>query len=267
MNRRRYGQILNLFISGVTFLTLTACTNQHKKSNFTLFAAASLSHVIPPAFLTLQDSFPDFRFVFNFASSSMLARQIIAGARPEIFISANREWMSKLTTDKVIQPNRVQSFMKNKLVAIQPRQSAVKLGELADLQKKAIQRIALGDPAHVPVGKYAKSALQNVGLWEKIEPKIIPAMDARAALVFVESREVDAGIAYLTDAGSSDKVNMAFIFPDSAQPDIQYQIALIKNNPRNRQLLRIFLTSKAINEIFAEAGFIVSVKEKRMVVF
>ena len=246
---------INWIFAAAILLTNSSCTNQQNKSKITIFAAASLAKVVPQAFSCLQDAFPDCRFVFNFASSSFLARQIIAGAQPDLFLSANQKWTDVLKHEKIIAPDALHAFLKNKLVIILPRQSKVKCTNLHDLQNDAFQRIAVGDPTNVPVGEYAKIALQNAGLWKQIEPKIIPAMDARAALAFVETGEVDAGIVYLTDARSSEKVKLAFSLPDSIQPEIHYQFALINKTPRTERLLQLFFKAAKIDSLFLKAGF------------
>ncbi len=245
-------------------ITTQACQSRHEKNKIIIFAAASLTDVLPQAISALKDSFPSTRFIYNFAASSVLARQIIAGAAPDIFISANRDWTDELIAQNLIDSSAVHKFLQNKLVIILPPQTAQSCSQPADLRKTGFKRIAMGDPTHVPAGKYAKAVLQRAGLWNELEKKIVSAMDTRAALLFVETSEVDAGFVYLTDAMTSKKVNTAFILPDSLQPEITYQIAEIKRqNSLNRKLLRLLLHADAVRQIFLKAGFCLPVGKQK----
>ncbi|MCA9732440.1 MAG: molybdate ABC transporter substrate-binding protein [Deferribacteres bacterium] len=240
----------------IFLLLLFACTESKKKQNITLFAAASLVDVLPKAIEAIADSFPNTRFTYNFASSSILARQIIAGAQPDIYISANPDWMAELVKEGVLNAQDPQLFLSNKLVVVLPAKSDLHFTELSDLAHENVRRIAVGDPEHVPAGKYAKSVLIKAGIWHEIQPKIISGMDTRAALVFVELAEVDAGIVYQTDAIASAKVKTAFVLPDSLQPEIRYEIAALPYAHKiTNKVLQLLMYSAAVQNDFSEAGF------------
>ena len=71
---------------------------------------------------------------------------------------------------------------------------------LADLGNAEVRRIAIGDPAAVPAGVYARQYLEDVGLWARLEPKIVPMTNVRAALTAVQNGSADAAFVYATDA-------------------------------------------------------------------
>lgn len=249
-------KIYSLFPIIILF-NLVACTDSHKKQNITLFAAASLADVLPKTIEAIADSFPNITFTYNFASSSILARQISAGATPDIYVSANPSWMAELVKEGVLDSTDVHRFLSNKLVVVSPAQSEIRCTELTDLVDENIGHIAVGDPEHVPAGKYAKSALLKAGLWQDVRQKIVSGLDTRAALVFVELAEVDAGIVYRTDAMASAKVKTAFVLPDSLQPDIRYEIAALQTTNKNAiKLLSLLISSASAHSIFTDAGFV-----------
>lgn len=239
------------------FLILVSCKPAAEQNKITIFAAASLTEVIPAAVTSLTESFPETRFVYNFAGSSILARQIIAGATPDIFISANSDWMNELVKQKIIGQDEPLTFLSNQLVVVQQKSTNTTSQSLRDLQRSDIRFIAVGDPDHVPAGKYAKSALQQAGLWQTLSKKIVAGLDTRAALAFVESGEADVGIVYHTDAVVSRSVKLAFAFPDSLQPTIKYQIAALnKKDDRIKNLVEHLTNAKTSRQIYKNAGFI-----------
>ena len=147
-------------------------------------------------------------------------------------------------------------FLSNKLVLIIPRKGENEIASLSGLTKKSIERIALADWEHVPAGMYAKTALEQFGIWEKISQKCIPALDVRAALSYVERGDTDCGIVYRTDARISSKVKVVQALPAEVQPNIQYEIVLPRQS--NQELCQPFvdfLRSDEASAIFKRSGF------------
>ena len=115
---------------------------------------------------------------------------------------------------------------------IAPRGAQLKLTSPKDLLKAGIQRIALADPAGVPVGVYTSQYLREEGLWDKIQPKIVPVLDVRATLASVESANVEAGFVYKTDAAISKKVKIAFEVPIKKDLKSPIPVAIVKESKR-----------------------------------
>lgn len=160
----------------------------------------------------------------NYASSSTLAQQITQGAAAGIYLSANQKWADYLDT-KQMASSRV-DLLANRLVVIVPRDSTLRLATPDDLLGKEIEYLALGDPTHVPAGEYAKKTLENLGLWNRLEAKVVAGADVRQALSYVERGEADAGIVYATDALIADRVRVAFRIDPSSTPPIRYPLVL-----------------------------------------
>ena len=117
-------------------------------------------------------------------------------------------------------------------------------------------RLAMGDPAHVPAGIYARQALEKLGLWQTVEPHLAPSSNVRAALALVARGEAPLGIVYATDARLSEQVQVLATLPAASHAPIRYPFAIIRDNdsPAARAFLA-FLTSAEGLAIFRRFGF------------
>ena len=198
---------------------------------------------------------------FSFAASSALARQIEQGAPADLFLSADEAWMDYLQNrNLVVNATRV-SPIGNALVLVAPKDSAasVTLGHGADLAALLGPngRIATGDPAHVPVGRYAQAALEWLGQWQALAPRLARADNARAALLLVERGEAPLGIVYATDAAISPGVRAVATFPAESHPPITYPVAVTRRaegNAAARDFLA-FVTGPEAAETWRRFGF------------
>ncbi len=195
----------------------------------------------------------------SYAGSQALARQIEAGAPAEVFLSADVASMDYLADRKLIEQKSRSNLLGNTLVLIAPRSS--KLDNVA-LTKDAFAaalgagRIATGDIASVPVGRYAKAALEKLGLWSVAEPRFVFADNVRSALAFVALEEAPLGIVYLTDAMSEPKVKVVATFPASSHPPIVYPIALTTSAKGEAPAAFLtFLKGPEAKTIFRDQGF------------
>ncbi len=207
-----------------------------------VFAAASLTEVLQ----ALAARLPDGNNIrFSFASSSTLAKQIEQGAPAHLFISADDAWMDHLVDRKAVDPSTRVNLADNRLVVVRqgapaaqpfvPPETLAALREAlspqrpvtASNEKTALTRIATGDPAHVPVGRYAQAALKNLDLWSDVGPRLVRTDNVRSALSFVERGEVAAGIVYATDAVASTQVKVVARFPLGSHPAINYPAAMV----------------------------------------
>ncbi|PWC34415.1 molybdenum ABC transporter substrate-binding protein [Azospirillum sp. TSO35-2] len=165
----------------------------------------------------------------SFAASSALAKQIENGAPADIFISADLDWMDYLQTRNLIKPGSRVNLLGNDLVVVAPKGSSLKPdlskgGRLAE--QLGDGRLATGDPSNVPVGKYARKALESLGQWQAVEPKLARADSVRAALVLVSRGEAPLGIVYRTDAAIDPGVEVVATFPPDSYPPVVYPAAL-----------------------------------------
>lgn len=200
------------------------------------------------------------RPVLSFAGSSALARQIMAGAPADIFISADEAWMDAVQKDGRIVPRSRTSFLSNQLVLIAP---ADKAGAMAVRPGFPLARalgdgrLAMADPDAVPAGKYGKAALTRLGVWKDVAGKVARADNVRAALALVERGQTPYGIVYATDAKASTAVRVVGTFPASSHPPIVYPLALLRSGTSpDADGFRRFLLSAQGKAIFRGYGFV-----------
>jgi molybdate transport system substrate-binding protein len=226
----------------------------------TVFAAASLTDAMKDVAASWErHGHAPLRL--SFGASSTLARQIEQGAPANIFASADEQWMDYLAGRGLIAVGTRRDLLANQLVLVAPagqsRHVAIGPGlDLAGLLGPA-GRLATGDPAHVPVGLYAKQALRKLGVWDIAQPRLAPTADVRGALLLVERGEAPAGIVYATDAAASPRVVVVGVFPDDSHDPITYPFAITKagDTPDARALLG-FLAGSDARAIFARRGFL-----------
>jgi molybdate transport system substrate-binding protein len=225
-----------------------------------VFAAASLAEALraqAQAWSALGHPAPR----LSFAASSALARQIEQGAPADIFASADEAWMDHLAARDLIAPGTRVSPIGNTLVLVAPaaRPLAFAPARGADLLAAlAGGRLAVGDPAHVPAGRYAEAALRWMGQWEALSPRLARAENVRAALLLVERGEAPLGIVYATDAAASRGVVVAGTFPRGSHPPIAYPFALTRRGAANplAAALHAHLTGPAALPLWQRFGFL-----------
>lgn len=198
------------------------------------------------------------------ASSGTLARQISRGAPADIYVSASEQWANVLAAENRLSPIYVRPLMRNRLVVVSPTGSS--LNTLLDLSKPVAvlaalgdRRFAMGDPLHVPAGRYAQTAFERLGLWAAVRDRLALQVNVRAVLAMVERGETPLGVIYATDAALSSKVKIAAIVPAEAHPTIQYVAAILSD--RDRPDTRAFfeaLFSPSARAIIAQSGFALS---------
>jgi molybdate transport system substrate-binding protein len=242
------------------FMFLSACQATTASEDIIVFAAASTTNALTEI-AGLYETEGLGRAALSFASSSTLARQIENGAPADVFLSANSEWMDYLEEKELLEAGSRSNLLGNRIVFVVPAGSPVKtltvsprLDLAALLGSDGL--LAVGDPVHVPVGQYARAALEHLKLWPQVENRIAPAKDVRAGLVLVERAEAPLGIVYASDAAVSDKVRIAGVFPSDSHPDIDYPVAAIKS-PGSEAALKFieFLSSAQAREVWAKYGF------------
>jgi molybdate transport system substrate-binding protein len=223
-----------------------------------VFAAASLSDAMSEI-AVLFESEDGARVVCSFGASSALARQIEHGAPAAIYISANRDWVDYLEARGLVEPGSRGEIAGNRLALIAPAGSPAAAAVGADLPLAALLgdgRLALGDPDHVPAGRYAKAALTHLGLWQAVAGRLARLANVRAALAFVERGETPLGVVYESDAAASARVKLVGLFPDDSHPPVVYTAALVagRADPLARRFLA-FLRGPQARAVLARHRF------------
>ncbi len=189
----------------------------------------------------------------NFAASSTLAQQILAGAGSDLFLSANVRWVEEVMTQGL--GSRRRDLLGNKLVVIAPAASSLQIRKPSDLLDSRVARLSLADPEGVPAGIYAREALMRLDLWRSLEPKVVRTSDVRQALFFVEQGEVEAGIVYSTDLRISEAVRSVLELDPTLSRPIVYPLVLLESPGEAARRFFEYLLSPESVEVFRRYGF------------
>lgn len=191
-------------------------------------AAASLTNAFREVATAFEKTHPNTKVVLNFGASDVLLQQIVNGAPADVFASADETAMDKAVDAKAVVAGTRRNFATNSLVMIVPADSKLKVPSVGEtIASPKVKRIALGDPASVPVGRYTKAALEHEGTWAAVSAKAVLANNVRQALDYVARGEADLGFVYSTDAAlMPEKVKVAATVP--TEKPVAYPIALVK---------------------------------------
>jgi molybdate transport system substrate-binding protein len=249
-----------LLIIGATGPLPSPANAAESNSDVLVFGAASLTNVLDDLEHAWQAQGNGAAAVkSSVAASSVLAKQIEAGAPADIFFSADLEWMDYLEQRQLLQAGSRHDVVGNRLVLIAPADSKanIRLAPGADLASALGPqgKLATGDPDSVPVGKYAAAALRKLGMWESIAPRLVRAENVRSALAVVARGEAPLGIVYRTDALAEGKVRIVAEFPADSYPPITYPIALTRHAGAAAAKFEDFVRSPAAAQIFRHFGF------------
>lgn len=240
-------------LAGVICLSLTSFVQAEE---LVVSAAASLNNAFKEIATQFEKKHPDDKILFNFAASGTLLQQIAKGAPVDVFASADQETMDQAEKQQLINNESRKDFTKNTLVLISPLASSLTIKELADLNLDTVKRIAVGNPANVPAGRYTQEALEQTGQWQSLKDKFIYTQNVRQALDYVARDEVDVGFVYGSDAAiMQDKVKV--LLTASLKTPVTYPIAQIKDSKHNQLANNFieFVLSTEGQQILAKYGF------------
>jgi molybdate transport system substrate-binding protein len=229
-----------------------------QEKTITVFAAASMKNALDDidAAYTAKTGV---KVTVSYGPSSGLAKQIEQGAPADVFISADTDWMDYAISKKNINESTRMNLLGNTIVLIAPKDSKidnVNIGQGFDLARLAGDgKIATGDVKSVPVGKYAKAALEKLGSWQAAEPKFAMADNVRAALLLVARNEAALGIVYSTDAKVEPGVKVVGTFPADSHPAIIYPVAATTTAKPETADYLAYLRSTAAKNILEKYGF------------
>ena len=199
------------------------------------------------------------RPVLSFGASSALARQIMAGAPADLFISADEDWMDAVAKANLLRAGTRSTLVTNRLVLIAPAIQPLRLRIAPNFALAAALgdgKLAMADPDSVPAGKYGKAALTALGVWSAVEPAVARAENVRAALALVSRGAARAGVVYATDAKADPGVVVAGVFPSATHAPITYPVSVLAGSQnRGAERFRTFLQSAAGRAIFRSYGF------------
>ena len=244
-------------------LALGACREEPGPAPLEVYAAASLRDVLQELAPAAERACGS-ALAFNFGSSGDLARQIVAAGRADLFVSADEQELERVAAAGLVEPGTRRELLSNQLVVVEPLElgsgvaPAPEPFDPAWLASPAVPLLSLANPDTVPAGKYARAWLESRGVWEAVRPRVLPAIDVRAALAAVESGGARAGIVYRTDAARSRRVRVLFAVPRAEGPAITYPLAVLAGRPATASARRLadFLASEEAARVFERHGFV-----------
>ena len=222
----------------------------------TVSAAASLGPALREMSPLFEQQHPGAALRLNLGASGALLAQATQGAPVDVLLTADPQTMDLAQARGLVQASQRRTLCTNTLVVIVPASARNLPANLADLARPGYTRVAIGLPASVPAGRYARGALESAGLWPTLEPKMVGAHHVRQALDYVARAEVEAGFVYATDAATMpDRVRVAFVVP--TKEPILYAVAPIVGAPNPTGAARFieFLFTPAAQAVLARHGF------------
>jgi molybdate transport system substrate-binding protein len=228
------------------------------RASVTVYAAISLKDALDQLAKRFETDTGS-KVTVSYAGSPMLARQIEKGAPADLFISADMDWMNYLERRNAIRAGSRVNLLANRLALVAPAESEIALSigpnfPLARALGKG--RLAMADPDNVPAGKYGKAALEKLGVWKEVAPKVARAENVRAALALVVRAEAPLGIVYSTDALAERKVRVVGEFSPALHPPIVYPAAVLtESRSKTAETLLRFLQSAPAHAVWLRHGF------------
>ena len=259
---RKLGHILAAMAAAIAIAATPRFAVAQEKS-IIVFAAASMKNALDDVDAAFTKK-SGINVLASYAASSALMKQIEQGAPADVYVSADLKWMDYGSQKHLVKDQTRFNLLGNRLVLIASKDS--KIGDVAigpgfDLAKLAGNgRIATGDVSAVPAGLYAKAALQQLGVWASVEPKLAMAENVRAALILVARGETPLGIVYETDAKVEPGVKTIGVFPEDSHPPIVYPVALTTGAKPDAAQYLAFLRTQAAKSILEGYGFTFLIK-------
>ena len=248
-------RVTRMFAIGVAVLLLAA-TGAHAQE-VVLSVAVSLKAVTEELGRSFMTAHPGVTLRYNFGASGDLQKQIEAGAPIDVFLSAAQRQMDELEKQKLIIAASRRAFARNVLTVIKPADSKIDIAKPADLLEARVTRIAIGSPKTVPAGQYAEESLRALGLWDRLQPKLVFTENVRQALDYVARGEVEAGFVYTTDAALLSQVKEAFRPPEDTYRPVIYPGAVVaaSKQPALGQAFLDLLGSAQGRAVLSRLGF------------
>jgi molybdate transport system substrate-binding protein len=222
----------------------------------TVSAAVSLAEALE-AIAPVYGRTSGARVRFNFAASNVLARQIVSGAPADVFISADEAQMDLVAAAGAIAPGTRAGLLSNRLAIVTPAGRGGTVRGVGGLLSPHIRRIAIGDPAAVPAGVYAKRYLEAAGLWVSLQPKLMPTASVRGALAAARNGAADAAIVYESDTAAAPGTETSLVVPAADGPRIVYPAAIVSKTAQRAAAERFlaFLRGPDAARIFRQFRF------------
>lgn len=218
-------------------------------------AALGLKDALTEIQKNYEASHANVKLVFNLGPSGVLQQQVEQGVPADLFISASIKQINDLQNKNLIVPSTRTILVTDKLVLVLPKKSQMAIENFQDLNK--VTKFGMGEPGTVPAGQYTMELLKKIGIWESVKDKAVLTKDVRTIIAYVESENVDAGVAFSTVAALSDKVKVVAVAPDGSHTPVAFPAVVLANakHPKEAELFLDYLCSPQCAAVFKKYGF------------
>jgi molybdate transport system substrate-binding protein len=209
-------------------LPLLAAVGPAQAQDVTLSVAISMKDAVEELGRGFMAARPGVTLRYNFGSSGELQKQIEGGAPIDLFISAAERQMDELVKKGLVVSQSRRIFARNVLTVVKPADSKIDITKPADLLDARVTKIVIGNPKTVPAGQYSEESLKTLGIWDRLQPKLVFSENVRQALDYVARGEVEAGFVYTTDAAiRAPQVKEAFRPAEDTYRPVVYPVAVV----------------------------------------
>ena len=240
----------------LTLLLTLFSLNPALAQQITVAAASSLGEVMPDVARAFEASRPGVKVALQFAASGVLLQDIAAGKPADVLAGADADTLARGVQRRLLLADAQREFATNTLVLIVPTDRNLPVQRLQDLARPEIRRIAMGRPASVPAGRYARGAIDALRLWPAVQHKIVAADSVRAVLQAVASGDADAGFVYGTDVALAGK-RVRVVQTLAVQPPVRYPATVVAGSkqPALARDFVLFLNQAPARAEFTRHGF------------
>jgi molybdate transport system substrate-binding protein len=247
-------RILQFLFLIILFAGAAGCQSGEKEETvITIGAAVSLKSSL----LELQQQFEreheEVKLSFHFGSTGAIRKQVEQGAPIDVFLAASKADYDSLYRDGLVEKG--DRLVGNRVVAVTNKPEDIQ--SLKDVWKSD-EKVVIGNPATVPVGRYAKELLEQSGQWEEAESRLIYGKDAKHVIMLMDQGAASVGLVYNSDVESEQDLRIIDFFEEYSQEDTGYYGARVKRSKHHKGPNEFldFLESKEAKEIFKKQGFI-----------
>ncbi len=224
-----------------------------------VFAAASLKNALDDVAAAYREKTGK-SVAISYAGTATLVRQIEQGAPADIFFSADVAWMDYAVDHKLVQPETRRTLLGNAIALVVPKELTATIAIAPGMDLAGLLgpdgHLAMANVELVPAGRYGKAALESLGVWESIAPRVVQSENVRLALAFVARGEAPAGIVYATDAAAEPAVKAIGTFPADSHEPILYPVAMTAGaTSADAIAFFAFLQSDAAAPAYRKQGF------------
>jgi molybdate transport system substrate-binding protein len=198
-------------------------------------AAASDLFAAMPELTAAFERRSGIRVVPVLGSSGQLARQIEQGAPFDLFLSANFDYVRRLSDSGAILPETTRPYAVGPMILAFPVSADDRLSGLEALRDPEVRSIALANPDHAPYGRAGRQVLERSGLWEEVESKVVFGQSIQNASQFVRSGQVDAGL-IARSLADDPEIRWEQIDPTLHEP-IQQYLGVVTDSDRREEAL------------------------------